>query len=495
MEFAEVREYAPGDDVRTIDWNVTARMGVPYVKKFVEERDLTLLLLVDVSGSQDFGSRYLPKRDSRPSSRPCSPSRPSRTTTASGAVLFTDRIERYHAPRKGVDHALAIVRDMLSLDAAGTGTDLALALRSAAGLLKQRSVVFILSDFLAAGYEKAIRALNKRHDVVAIPVSDPREREMPAAGLVRLRDAETGETRVFDASDPAFRQRVGNSPGGASGARRRSFVPPASTRSPCARTPRTRSRSCASSRSARSARRRDDEENFSCSLAHRSDRTRVRAGRRLWRLFFEGEDRPPAGAAGAPAEPPASSPSKNSSSSSPSLSFSAAADRTSVSVGDRVLVTYTAKHARGRDADARRARDARARGGRAAGRRLRSRVRTPPSAHAHEEQDRGFLRVEADRRAVPVRGGDRAGARASLHLRRIFLRSQARRASSRRGTDRGLAPSEGREARQDRPEGRQGDPDPCDPREVLDRARGRGRPRRRPRVAVDLALAPPGRRR
>jgi uncharacterized protein (DUF58 family) len=126
-----------------------------------------------------------------------------------GALLFTDRLERYHPPRKGVDHALAITRDALSLAPSGRGTDLTLALKSAASLLKQRAVVFVISDFLASGYEKALKTLNRRHDVVAIPISDPREEALPPAGLVRLRDAETGATRVYDTADAAFREAWG----------------------------------------------------------------------------------------------------------------------------------------------------------------------------------------------------------------------------------------------------------------------------------------------
>jgi len=159
MEFSEVREYVPGDDVRTIDWNVTARTGVPHVKKFVEERDLTVLLLLDLSASQGFGSQYLTKRELMAEIAALLSFAAVKNNDRVGALLFTDRLERYHAPRKGVDHALAITRDALSLEAGRSGTDLALALRSAAGLLKQRSVVFVLSDFLAAGYEKALKGL------------------------------------------------------------------------------------------------------------------------------------------------------------------------------------------------------------------------------------------------------------------------------------------------------------------------------------------------
>jgi uncharacterized protein (DUF58 family) len=205
MEFSEVREYVPGDDVRSIDWNVTARTGVPHVKKFVEERDLTVLLLLDVSFSQAFGSKYLTKRDLMAELAALLAFAAVKNNDRVGALLFSDRLERFIPPRKGVDHALAIARDALYLEGRGHGTDLVLALKSAASLLKQRAVVFVLSDFLAAGYEKAARTLNRRHDVVALPITDPREIEMPAGGLVRLRDAETGLSRVFDLGDPAFR--------------------------------------------------------------------------------------------------------------------------------------------------------------------------------------------------------------------------------------------------------------------------------------------------
>jgi uncharacterized protein (DUF58 family) len=205
MEFSEVREYVPGDDVRAIDWNVTARTGVPHVKKFVEERDLTVLLLLDVSPSQAFGSKYLTKRDLMAELAALLAFAAVKNNDRVGALLFSDTIERFVPPRKGVDHALAIARDALYLEPKGRATDLALALRSAASLLKQRAVIFVVSDFLAAGYEKALKTLNRRHDVVALPITDPREIGMPASGLVRLRDAETGTTRVFDLADPAFR--------------------------------------------------------------------------------------------------------------------------------------------------------------------------------------------------------------------------------------------------------------------------------------------------
>jgi len=205
MEFSEVREYVPGDDVRAIDWNVTARTGVPHVKKFVEERDLTVLLLLDVSSSQSFGSMYLTKRDLMAELAALLAFAAVKNHDRVGALLFSDRIERFVPPRKGVEHALAIARDALYLEPKGRATDLALAIKSAASLLKQRAVIFVVSDFLAAGYEKALKTLNRRHDVVALPITDPRETEIPARGLVRLRDAETGQARVYDLSDPVFR--------------------------------------------------------------------------------------------------------------------------------------------------------------------------------------------------------------------------------------------------------------------------------------------------
>lgn len=209
MEFSEVREYVPGDDVRSIDWNVTARTGVPHVKKFVEERDLTAMLVIDLSGSAAFGSRYLTKRELMAELAGLLAFAAVKNNDRVGALFVTDRIERYLPPRKGLDHALVIVRDALYLKPAGVKTDLALAFRNTAALLKQRAVVFVLSDFLATGWEQNLKILRRRHDVVAIPVSDPAEAALPDFGLVRLRDAETGVVRVFDAGDPAFRAAWG----------------------------------------------------------------------------------------------------------------------------------------------------------------------------------------------------------------------------------------------------------------------------------------------
>jgi uncharacterized protein (DUF58 family) len=212
MEFAEVREYAPGDDVRTIDWNVTARMGSPYVKKFVEERDLTLLLLVDLSGSQRFGSRFLLKRDYAAELAAVLAFSAVANHDRVGAAAFTDRIESYVPPARGRDHALRIVRDLLALQPRGRGTDLAGALRFARQVMKRRGIVAVLSDFQDAGYERSLGILRRRHDVVAIHFQDPRETEVPAAGLVALADPETGRRVVVDASDPSVRRLLGRQP-------------------------------------------------------------------------------------------------------------------------------------------------------------------------------------------------------------------------------------------------------------------------------------------
>lgn len=208
IEFDEVREYTPEDDASDIDWNVTARMGQAYVKKFVEERDLTLLLVVDLSGSQQFGSQYLLKRDLAAELAAVLAFSAVANHDRVGAVLFTDRVESFVAPARGNDHALRIVRDLLATRPAGTGTDLDRALRFARQILKRRSIVAVISDFQATGYERALGMLRRRHDVIALHLADPRESEVPDVGLVALRDPETGQVRVVDTSSRAVRQRL-----------------------------------------------------------------------------------------------------------------------------------------------------------------------------------------------------------------------------------------------------------------------------------------------
>ena len=208
MEFSEVREYVPGDDVRNIDWNVTARTGVPHVKKFVEERDLTLLLLVDVSGSQDFGSQYLLKRDYAAELAAVLAFSAVANHDRVGAVVFSDRVEGYVPPGRGREHALRIVRDLLAKEPAGRGTDIAGALRFAQRVLRRRGIVAVISDFQAEGWERALGVLRRRHDVVALHLSDPREQELPRGGLVAFSDPETGERFVADTARPEVRRAL-----------------------------------------------------------------------------------------------------------------------------------------------------------------------------------------------------------------------------------------------------------------------------------------------
>ena len=200
MAFSEVRQYQPGDEIRAIDWNVTARMNEPYVKVFTEERELTVILVVDVSASQGFGSSFLLKRDYAAELAAVLAFSAVMNHDRVGAVLFSDRIEGYVPPARGRDHALRIVRDLLAVEPKGKGTDLALALQFAGRVMKRRGIVAVLSDFQAQGYEKRLGALRRRHDVIALHLTDPREGEFPDVGLVALLDPETGERIVVDSS-------------------------------------------------------------------------------------------------------------------------------------------------------------------------------------------------------------------------------------------------------------------------------------------------------
>jgi uncharacterized protein (DUF58 family) len=208
MEFAEVREYQPGDDVRTIDWNVTARSGVPHVKKYVEERDLTLLLLIDISGSSSFGSQYVAKRDLAAEISGVLAFSAVANKDRVGAVLFSDEIEMFIPPSRGEMHALRIVRDTLVHPANSKGTSIQRALRFARGILKRRSIIAVLSDFQDHGYERSLAALRRRHDVFAVQLRDPRDHVIPDVGLLRLTDPETGDLLVVDTSDPRVRDSL-----------------------------------------------------------------------------------------------------------------------------------------------------------------------------------------------------------------------------------------------------------------------------------------------
>jgi len=206
MEFAEVRLYQRGDDVRTIDWNVTARSGTPHVKRFAEERELTVMLLVDASASTRFGSVKQLKSALAAELGALFAFSAIKNNDKVGLVMFTDRIELAVPPRKGTRHVLRVIREVLSLQPAGHGTNLAAALEHLQMVSKRRSVLFVLSDFLDASAERALRIAARRHDVIAVVLDDPRERELPDVGLVELEEAETGERYVVDTSDARLRK-------------------------------------------------------------------------------------------------------------------------------------------------------------------------------------------------------------------------------------------------------------------------------------------------
>ncbi len=234
IEFDEVRPYVPGDDVRTIDWKVTARMGEPYVKRYVEERQLTLMLMADISASQDFGSVAQSKREAAAELCALIAFSAIRSNDKVGLALFHGGIEQYIPPRKGQKHALRVVREVLAhgLDtpeqrAASEprgarfrfapwrrmrrpreATNIAHAMEFLLSVNKRKTICFVVSDFMDEGYEQALRAANRKHDVIAVLISDPRELELPALGLVSLRDAETGRIRLYDTSSAAFRGEV-----------------------------------------------------------------------------------------------------------------------------------------------------------------------------------------------------------------------------------------------------------------------------------------------
>jgi uncharacterized protein (DUF58 family) len=215
MEFAEVREYQTGDDVRHIDWNVTARMGHPYVKKHVEERELTVFLVVDLSGSEQFGTRLRFKAEAAAEVAAVLALSAVRNNDRVGLLIFTDRVEHVVPPRKGRRHVLRVIRDVLAFRPAGTGTDIAGALDYAARLLGHRSIMFVMSDFITGGQpgrgpapqlEKTLRTVARRHDVVAVSMTDAAERALPQLGLVVVRDPETGELVAVDTAKPGLRR-------------------------------------------------------------------------------------------------------------------------------------------------------------------------------------------------------------------------------------------------------------------------------------------------
>lgn len=214
MEFDEVRPYQPGDEVRTIDWNVTARTGEPYIKRYVEERELTVMLAVDASASENFGSVNRFKRELAAELTAVLAFAATTNNDKVGLLIFTDQVELYIPPRKGRKHVLRIIRELLAFEPKGTGTDIKHALDSVNRLLKRRSIVFLVSDFIAQpdSYRKELSITNRRHDVIAVDLSDPMEDGIANVGLLAVEDPESGEIVWVDTSNQkwqqAFSQRV-----------------------------------------------------------------------------------------------------------------------------------------------------------------------------------------------------------------------------------------------------------------------------------------------
>ncbi len=201
MEFSEVREYQFGDDIRNIDWNVTARFGHPFIKIFEEERELTVILMADLSGSLIFGSADKTKQQIAAELSAILAFSALKNNDKVGLILFTDKIEKFVPPRKGRKHVLRIIREVLSFEPEGKSTNLKSALEYMNNAIKKRSIVFLLSDFMDSGYEKILRIVGKRHDLIGIVLNDKREDEIPDMGLVKFVDAETGNERWIDTGD------------------------------------------------------------------------------------------------------------------------------------------------------------------------------------------------------------------------------------------------------------------------------------------------------
>lgn len=207
MAFSEVREYMPGDDIRTIDWNVTARFNHPYIKIFEEERELTVMLLVDISRSGDFGTHAQLKKELITELSAVLAFSAINNNDKAGVIFFSDIVEKFIPPKKGKAHILRIIRESLDSTPRGKGTNLNAALEYCTNAIKNRCIIFVISDFLAGAYEDSLRIANRRHDVVALHVYDRRETELPDIGLVQLADAETGDLQWVNTSDPAVREK------------------------------------------------------------------------------------------------------------------------------------------------------------------------------------------------------------------------------------------------------------------------------------------------
>jgi uncharacterized protein (DUF58 family) len=207
MEFDEVREYTPGDDIRTIDWNVTARTGRPYIKRFVEEREMTVIFAVDLSASEDFGTVNKAKNELAAEFCAVMAFAAAKNNDKVGLLIFSDQIELYIPPKKGISHMLRLVRELLYFKMPKRKTDISQALDYLAKVSRKRATVFLVSDFIEADFKKPLSLLNKRHDVIAVSVRDRAEIALPNVGLIELADAETGEITLVDTSNRQFRNK------------------------------------------------------------------------------------------------------------------------------------------------------------------------------------------------------------------------------------------------------------------------------------------------
>ena len=205
MTFAEVRDYQYGDDVRAIDWNVTARFGRPYIKIFEEERELTVILLVDVSGSLEFGTTNQYKKDSITEVAATLAFSTIQNNDKVGAIFFSDQVEKFIPPKKGKKHVLHIIRELLVFKPESNKTDIAGALKYFTNAIKKRSTAFIISDFMDSGFERTLSIANNKHDIAALQVYDIREAEIPNVGMIKIKDAETSERIWIDTSDKRLR--------------------------------------------------------------------------------------------------------------------------------------------------------------------------------------------------------------------------------------------------------------------------------------------------
>ncbi|MBL6657726.1 MAG: DUF58 domain-containing protein [Flavobacteriales bacterium] len=206
MAFSEVREYQPGDDIRTIDWNVTARFNTPFIKVFEEERELTVMLMIDVSGSKNFGTQKQMKQELVTELSAVLAFSAIQNNDKIGVIFFSDKVEKFIPPKKGKSHILRIIRELIAFEPENKGTDIGEALRFFNNVIKKRAVCFVISDFMGDNFEAPLKIANKKHDVITIRINDKREEELPDIGLIQMKDAETGEVKWIDTGNKLIRQ-------------------------------------------------------------------------------------------------------------------------------------------------------------------------------------------------------------------------------------------------------------------------------------------------